>query len=200
MGNQIPQPVVYVVAGPNGAGKTTFAAKFLPGHVACREFLNADLIAAGLAPFAPETQNVAAARLMLTRIQELTERQQTFGFETTRSGRGYRKLLSDMRTEGYRVVLFFLWLPNADIAVSRVARRVQQGGHNIPEPDIRRRFESGLHNFFHRYQAVVDEWWLYNASDLPPKLIVSHCDGVNAVEQDDLFRQIQLQSERINHD
>lgn len=200
MENQIPQPVVYVVAGPNGAGKTTFATKFLPDHVACREFLNADLIAAGLAPFAPETQNIAAARLMLGRIRELTARRQTFGFETTLSGRGYRKLLSDMRDSGYRVVLFFLWLPNADFAVSRVARRVQQGGHNIPEPDIRRRFDGGLRNFFHLYQPVVDEWQLYNASGLLPQLIASDCDGIDSVEQNDLFEQIQQQSERISHD
>src|SRR5580700_5422365 len=102
------EPTVYVIAGPNGAGKTTFASEFLPDFVQCREFLNADLIAAGLAPFAPETQNVRAGRLLLERIGELTERKENFGFETTLSGRTYVKLLDGMKRTGYRVILFFL--------------------------------------------------------------------------------------------
>jgi hypothetical protein len=101
-------PTVYLIAGPNGAGKTTFATEFLPRFVDCREFLNADLIAAGLAPFAPETQNVRAARLLLTRIRELAEIKRDFGFETTLAGRSYVRILSDMKNRGYRVQLFFL--------------------------------------------------------------------------------------------
>ena len=81
------QPNVYVFAGPNGAGKTTFATEFLPDFVKCREFLNADLIAAGLSPFAPETQNMRAGRLLLERIRELSKAQRDFGFETTLAGR-----------------------------------------------------------------------------------------------------------------
>jgi predicted ABC-type ATPase len=96
-------PSVYLVAGPNGAGKTTFAAEFLPGFVNCREFLNADLIAAGLSPFAPETQNVRAGRLLLTRMKELIRARQDFGFETTLSGRGYVPLLNKMKNDGYRL-------------------------------------------------------------------------------------------------
>lgn len=133
-------PTVYVIAGPNGAGKTTFASEFLPDFVDCREFLNADLIAAGLAPFAPETQNIRAARLLLERIKELAAAKSDFGFETTLSGRTYARLLKEMQEKhGYKIVLFFLWLPTADMAVSRVANRVRQGGHHVPEIDIRRR-------------------------------------------------------------
>jgi predicted ABC-type ATPase len=98
-------PTVYVIAGPNGAGKTTFASEFLPDFVQCREFLNADLIAAGLSPFAPETQNVRAGRLLLERIKQLANEQADFGFETTLSGRSYVKLLGDMKANCYRVVL-----------------------------------------------------------------------------------------------
>jgi len=126
---------------PNGAGKTTFSAEFLPDFVNSREFLNADLIAAGLSPFAPETQNLRAGRLLLTRIKELTGGKQDFGFETTLSGRSYVRLLNEMKNDGYRILLFFLWLPSADLAVARVKNRVRQGGHNVPEPVIRRRFE-----------------------------------------------------------
>src|SRR5271167_4621598 len=102
-------PTVYVIAGPNGAGKTTFANEFLPDFVDCREFLNADLIAAGLSPFAPETENVRAGRLLLTRVRELTRARKDFGFETTLAGRSYARRFADMRKRGYRTVLFFLW-------------------------------------------------------------------------------------------
>ncbi|NUQ61992.1 MAG: zeta toxin family protein [Pirellulales bacterium] len=170
-------PTVYVIAGPNGAGKTTFAAEFLPDFVRCREFLNADLIAAGLSPFAPETQNVRAGRLLLARIRELTQAEQDFGFETTLAGRSYARRFREMRAKGYRIVLFFLWLPNVDLAVARVASRVQQGGHSVPEDDIRRRFTLGARNLFGLYRPLIDAWWLYDASQLPPRLIATQEAG-----------------------
>ena len=186
----IESPAVYVIAGPNGAGKTTFASKFLPDFVNCREFLNADLIAAGLAPFAPETQNVRAGRLLLERIKELAAAKEDFSFETTLSGRTYARLLQQMKTDGYRVYLFFLWLPSADLAVARVANRVRQGGHNIPELDIRRRFESGLKNFFDLYRPFADGWWLYDGSRIPPATIAKEEEGQVQVSQPDLYDQI----------
>lgn len=167
----VESPAVYVIAGPNGAGKTTFATEFLPDFVKCREFLNADLIAAGLAPFAPETQNIKAGRLLLDRIKELASTREDFSFETTLSGRTYFRLLQQMKSRGYKVYLFFLWLPSADLAVARVSNRVRQGGHNIPEQDIRRRFELGLKNFFTLYLPVTDGWWLYDSSQIPPVTI-----------------------------
>ncbi|MBL8811090.1 MAG: hypothetical protein JNM43_13010 [Planctomycetaceae bacterium] len=121
------QPTVYVIAGPNGAGKTTFATSFLPGFVNCREFVNADLIAAGLSPFDPDSQAVAAGRLMLQRIDSLVQERQTFGFETTLAGRGHARRLALMKSEvGYQVVLFFLWLETEALAISRVAARVRR--------------------------------------------------------------------------
>jgi predicted ABC-type ATPase len=184
-------PTVYVIAGPNGAGKTTFSSEFLPDFVNCREFLNADLIAAGLSPFAPETQNVRAGRLLLERIRELARDKQDFGFETTLSGRTYIRVLQQMQEQGYRVVLFFLWLPSADMSVVRVANRVRQGGHNVPEMDIRRRFQSGLRNLFQLYRPLVDAWWLYDASRLPPTVIAYEESGQLAVPQTEQFERIQ---------
>ena len=186
---------VYVIAGPNGAGKTTFAAQFLSDFVDCRQFLNADLIAAGLCPFAPETQNVRAGRLMLERIKELSAAREDFGFETTLSGRGYARLLTEMSQSGYRVVLFFLWLSSADLAVERVANRVVQGGHSVAEDDVRRRYASGLRNLFQLYRPRVDAWLLYDARHLPPALIAREEDGVFTAIQADLFDQIQRQVE-----
>ncbi len=185
------QPTVYVIAGPNGAGKTMFASRFLPDFVDCREFVNADLIAAGLSPFAPETQNVRAGRLLLSRIKELAQASDDFGFETTLAGRSYVRLLKEMKQGGYRIVLFFLWLPSADLAVARVANRVRQGGHNIPEPVIRRRFDAGLRNLFTWYQPLADAWWLYDASQLPPSRISKEEDGELTVFQTDLYQHIE---------
>jgi predicted ABC-type ATPase len=188
-------PTVYVIAGPNGAGKTTFASEFLPDFVQCREFLNADLIAAGLSPFAPETQNVRAGRLLLERIGELASERADFGFETTLSGRTYVKLLGDLRQNGYRVVLFFLWLPSADMAVARVENRVKQGGHSVPLDDIRRRYTAGVRNLFRLYRPILDGWWLYNASSLPPKLIAAKERDQLTVKQKRLYRRIEQQAE-----
>ena len=192
MGKKKPKPpTVYVIAGPNGAGKTTFASEFLPDFVQCREFLNADFIAAGLSPFAPETQNDRAGRLLLERIGELSRARADFGFETTLSGRTYLKLLGDMKRNGYRIVLFFLWLPSADMAVARVENRVRQGGHNVPVDAIRRRYASGLRNLFRLYRLILDGWWLYDASHLPPKLIGSEEDKHLTVKQKKLFLRIE---------
>ncbi len=184
------QPTVYVIAGPNGAGKTTFATEFLPNFVSCREFLNADLIAAGLSPFAPETQNVRAGRLLLERIRELAKARRDFGFETTLAGRIHVKLLSDMRQWGYQIALFFLWLPSADMAIRRVAQRVSEGGHGVPEEDVRRRYRRGLRNFFRLYGPQVDSWWLYDSSAMPATVIAQFENGIPLAVERERFREI----------
>ncbi len=162
---------IIIIAGPNGAGKTTFAQKFLPAEAKTLRFINADLIAAGLAPFNPESVAVKAGRVMLEEIDKCVNAGQNFSFETTLSGLAYLHKIKIWQSLGYQVKLWFLSLPSADIAVSRVAIRVSQGGHNIPEQIIRRRFKAGLHNFHHRYNKVVDAWAFYENSDLQLKLI-----------------------------
>ena len=184
------RPNVYVIAGPNGSGKTTFAKEYLPKFAKCLEFLNADLIAAGLSPFAPERENVRAGRILLTRIRELTQAGIDFGFETTLAGRNHAKQLSRMKSLGYRIVLIFLWLPDANLAVNRVASRVLQGGHNIPEVDIRRRFDSGLRNFFDLYQALADDWLLFDASQITPQLIALELTGTIELVDIELYKII----------
>jgi predicted ABC-type ATPase len=191
---------VYVIAGPNGAGKTTFSSEFLPNFVHCQDFLNADLIAAGLSPFAPETQNVRAGRLVLERLAELVSQRIDFGFETTLSGRTYLKVLRDMRSVGYHVSLFFLWLPSADMAVARVANRVARGGHHVPPIDVRRRYSAGLRNLFQLYRPVLDDWWLHDASRLPPRLIASQKRGVLTLKNKRLYRQIEQQAGKIHEE
>ena len=162
---------IIIIAGPNGAGKTTFARSFLPQEAQCPRFINADLIAAGLAPFAPETAAIKAARLMLEEIATCTARGESFAFETTLAGLGYLAHIRAWRANGYRVSLFFLSLPAVEDAIDRVAERVRQGGHNIPEAVIRRRFAAGLRNFDEVYKPVVDDWALYDNLGESPLLL-----------------------------
>lgn len=165
------QPKIIIIAGPNGAGKTTFAREFLPNEAACPVFVNADLIAAGLSPFAPELASIQAGRLMLAAIAQHVQRLESFAFETTLSGRAYARQIPQWRQAGYFVELFFLSLPHADMAVQRVAERVRQGGHHIPEATIRRRFAAGLELLRTVYQPLVDQWAVYDNAGDEPQLI-----------------------------
>lgn len=164
-------PKVIVIAGPNGAGKTTFAREFLPGEADCPAFVNADLIAAGLAPFAPETASVQAGRLMLAEMARHFAARQSFAFETTLAGRGYVSHIRAWQAAAYRVKLIFLQLDSPETAIARVAQRVRQGGHDVPEATIRRRFAAGRENFEHLYAPLVDAWVLYDNSGAQPVLL-----------------------------
>jgi predicted ABC-type ATPase len=162
---------IIIIAGPNGAGKTTFARSFLPQEAQCPRFINADLIAAGLAPFAPETAAMKAGRLMLEEIAGCVRRGESFAFETTLAGLGYLAHIKAWRAAGYRVSLFFLSLPEVEDAIDRVAERVHHGGHDIPEDVIRRRFASGLRNLESAYKSAVDDWALYDNLGESPILL-----------------------------
>lgn len=129
---------IIIIAGPNGAGKTTFANAFLPGEAQCPRFINADLIAAGLSPFAPDALAIKAGRLMLEEMAACVARNESFAFETTLSGVAYLRHIESWRVRGYHVSLHFLGLPQVEMAIARVAERVRQGGHDIAEPVIRR--------------------------------------------------------------
>jgi predicted ABC-type ATPase len=161
---------IIIIAGPNGVGKTTFARSFLPAEAQCQRFINADLIAAGLSPFAPEAAAIRAGRLMLEEIAGCARREESFAFETTLSGLGYLAHIRRWREHGYHVSLFFLSLPDISFAIDRVAERVRQGGHNIPENVIRRRFSAGLRNF-ETYKLVVNAWAKYDNVGQSPILL-----------------------------
>ena len=162
---------VFIIAGPNGAGKTTFAREFLPQEARCPVFINADLIAAGLAPFAPETAAIQAGRLMLEQLEQAFRNRKNFALETTLSGRGYLSAIARWRQAGYRVTLIFLKLASVEEAKARVHQRVLQGGHDIPADVIGRRFEAGYRNFENLYKTAVDAWALYDNSGLAPILL-----------------------------
>ena len=159
---------ILILTGPNGAGKTTFAREFLPQEAECLRFMNVDLIAEGLSPFNPDVAAFQAGRLMVQEMVTLVRRRESFAFETTLSGLRYARLIPQWRKKGYFIKLIFLKLPNPEMAIARVAARVAQGGHNVAENVIRRRFKAGWRNFQGTYQPLVDSWILYdNAGDVP---------------------------------
>jgi len=156
----IEQKKIVIIAGPNGAGKTTFAREFLPNEADCPVFVNADLIAAGIAPFQPETVAFRAGRLMLQEVARHSAEGRSFAFETTLSGCTYAPMIDRWRVQGYIVKLIFLSLTSSEEAIARVATRVRQGGHNIPLKTIIRRFEAGLIHFRETYRSRVNFWQL----------------------------------------
>lgn len=168
----IPAKTIIMIAGPNGAGKTTFSRSFIPATHSIIHFVNADLIASGLSPFAPEREAVQAGKLMLRQISKLVAHGESFCLETTLSGRGYAQKIPQWQHQGYTVILVFLTLPDEETAIARVAARVLQGGHSIPEAVIRRRFRAGLAHL-PLYKTLVDQWMLYDNKGVTPLLIAS---------------------------
>ena len=161
----------FIVAGPNGAGKTTFAESYLPNEAGCFNFINADLIAAGISPLRPELAGLEAGRILLRKMDEFVAHDATFGFETTLSGTAYARRLRAMKEESYRIVLFYLKLPSADLAVARVHERVAEGGHHVPEKDIRRRFFKSWKNFEELYRPLADKWIVFDNSGEKPAIL-----------------------------
>lgn len=170
---------LYIIAGCNGAGKTTASFTMLPEMLKCREFVNADEIAAGLSPFNPEGVAIQAGRLMIDRIIHLLKEGESFAFETTLATRSYVKLIQQAQRRGYFVTLIFFMLNTPEQAVKRVERRVSMGGHNIPVDVIHRRYEAGLQNLFQLYMPVCNYWALYDNSDCPAVKLASGCGEKN---------------------
>ncbi len=180
----------YIVAGPNGAGKTTFAKKFLPDDVRCLRFVNADLIAQGLSPFSPRIAAIKAGRLVLEQIAGYAKQGTDFAFETTLAGKSYAQLFKTLRGAGYRLHLFFLWIPSPELALARIRDRVKDGGHDVPPADVRRRFHRGIKNLFGLYQPLVNSWTLFDNADRDPRLIAQEKNQQLSIEDEESYQTI----------
>ena len=170
---------LYIISGCYGAGKTTASYTILPEMLNCNEFVNADEIAKGLSPFNPNKVAIKAGRLMLTRISELLERGIDFAFETTLSTRSYVNTIKKAKEKGYFVTILYFWLNTPDLAVERVKIRVKEGGHDIPEKTIRRRYDLGIKNMFNLYIPVADYWMFIDNSTSPFDILA---DGQKDIE------------------
>lgn len=162
---------LYIIAGCNGAGKTTASFTILPEILECKEFVNADEIAKGLSPFQPEKVAFEAGRIMLNRINELFEQNENFAFETTLATKTYKQRIQHAKKREYNTTLLFFWLKSTELAKERVKMRVQEGGHNIPEDVIERRYLKGIINLFNIYLPIVDQILIFDNSEGKHELI-----------------------------
>jgi predicted ABC-type ATPase len=195
MSAQVP-PVCRIVAGPNGAGKTTFALAYLPGVAPDSAFVNADLIAAGLSPLAPERQLVAASKLFLGEIERSIRAGQDFAFETTLAGRGYLRLIERLRQDNWRVELLYLALPSVEMSRLRVEERVRHGGHAIPREAIERRFSRSLRNLFDYYAPAATSTDCFMNTGAVPELVFSEHDGRRGIHHPRFFQLLTDQAKR----
>jgi predicted ABC-type ATPase len=179
------QPAIYLFGGSNGAGKTTFARAYLPNENPDARFLNADEMARGLSPFSPQTMALKAGRLMLEEVRGCIDARQSFGMESTLSGKTYIGLLSNAKQAGYEIELHYLWLPTAEMAVRRVRQRVKKGGHAVPEIDIRRRYQRSIDHLLGDYLPLADRWSVWNNKTSPPILLAKS-------ESDDMVRVAEI--------
>lgn len=184
------KPSCYIIAGSNGAGKTTFAAEFLPLFANCRNFINPDLIARAYSPFDPDAGLLRAGRSVLERIAESTKARKDFSFETTLSGRTYLPLLRGVKKAGFRLHMFYLWIPSPDLALLRIRDRVASGGHNVPERDVRRRFSRTLSNLFTLYRPLLDTLHFFDNSSDIPRLIFKEEAGQTTINDAALYKEL----------
>ncbi|MFK7049384.1 MULTISPECIES: zeta toxin family protein [Flavobacterium] len=175
---------LYIISGCNGAGKTTASFTILPEILDCKEFVNADEIAKGLSPFQPEKVAFEAGRIMLHRINELLSQDESFAFETTLSTRSYKNKIMEAKNKNYNITLLFFWLRTTDLAKERVKTRVKEGGHNIPDDIIERRYKKGILNLFDLYLPIVEQVLLFDNSEGNHQLIAekSSSDELNVLE------------------
>ena len=164
-------PTLYIISGCNGAGKTTASYTILPEILDCKEFVNADAIAAGLSPFQPEKVAFEAGRLMLERIEHLISLRTNFAIETTLSTKSYAQTIKKCKALGYEVVLIYFWLKSVDLAIVRIRERVERGGHHIPDDVVKRRYKRGLENLFNIFAPICDYWYVVDNSENEPFLV-----------------------------
>jgi len=177
-------PNLYIISGCNGAGKTTASFTVLPEMLDCREFVNVDEIARGLSPFQPEKVAVEAGRIMLQRIDGLLKKQEDFAIETTLATRSYVQTIKKAKENGYHITLVYFWLNSLELAIARVKRIVAEGGHNIPEEVIRRRYKKGIKNLFHLFILIRDYWIIIDNSQKPYIVVAEGQEGKALTVQD----------------
>lgn len=169
--NLTTMPKLFIISGCNGAGKTTASYTILPEMLGCTEFVNADEIAKGLSPFAPESASIQAGRVLVKRVSELLDLGRDFAIETTLATRTYANLIKRAKQKGYMISLVYFWLNMPSLAVERVKSRVETGGHNVDEETIRRRYFIGIKNLLSIYIPICDYWIAIDNSNNPFEII-----------------------------
>lgn len=195
-----PRPQVAVLGGINGAGKTTASMRILRDALRIPVFTNADAIARGLNAFDPESEAVAAGRIMLEHMRKMVAARRSFAFETTLAARTYARWLGEMRRDGYEVHLFYYWLESADVAIGRVAERVRSGGHFVPDDTIRRRYARSVRNFLELYRPVVTTWQVRDNTHGGSRLIAFNNSFFDTIVEEDRWELFQRSADDVAAD
>jgi len=188
---------LYIIAGCNGAGKTTASFTILPEMFNCKEFVNADEIAKGLSPFQPETVSFLAGRIMLERVNELLVQGEDFAIETTLTTLSYRQTIEFAKQKGYHITLLFFWLNDVNLAIERVKIRVSEGGHNITEEVIIRRYYKGISNLIKVFTSLCD-YWIVIDNSVEPYFAIA--EGIKNIESIIYDEQVWKQIKNIAHE
>ena len=165
-------PAIWIVAGPNGVGKTTYAFRHIRAVAGTVRFVNLDEIARGLSPMDPDAERREAARIALGRFDAYVGAnggRGDFSLETTLAGLTYLPRLRAAKERGWRVHLLYFAVATPETALTRIARRVSEGGHMVPEVDARRRFVRSIANI-PRYVALADMWRVFDNNGGQPKV------------------------------
>jgi predicted ABC-type ATPase len=188
------RPNVVILAGPNGAGKSTISESLLKGTLGIRHYVNADTLARGLSAFNFDEMAFKAGKIMLEHLHDLASERVNFAFETTLASRTFAPWITDLRKTGYQFHLYFVWVPSAEVSISRVRNRVVLGGHGVPDETIRRRYQRGLENFFRLYMPLTDSWEFFdNDNPLQPKLVAMGNGTMELADDDTLWAKIKAQ-------
>lgn len=189
---------MYIISGCNGSGKTTASYTVLPEILSCSQFVNSDEFAKGLSPFNPAEASISASKMMVKRIKYLIRNRSDFGVETTLATRSLRKIIMEAKENGYFVTIMYFWLNSKSLAISRVKDRVSNGGHNIPEEVIRRRYDKGLKYFFNDYRFIADRWILVDNSTYPYTMISQGWKDNMIVKDNIKFEAIKQYADNLN--
>ena len=189
------RPICHVVAGPNGAGKSTFALEYLPSYAGPIKYVNPDLLAHGLSPTDISLSALKAGKLTLQRIAALIEEEVAFGFETTLSGTGHLKLLAGAQERGYRIHLYYLWMPSVVMLPSRIRHRVLSGGHDVPTEDVLRRYGRSKENV-KKYARLADQLFVFDASTQTQTLLYSRKGEAGLFSSEKVFAPAKVKQMR----
>ena len=176
------KPVCHVVAGPNGSGKSTFALRYLPDFAGSVEYVNPDLMAQGMSPTDIRLSAIKAGKLTLERIAQLIAERASFAFETTLSGRGHLRLLSEAKAAGYQIAIYYLWMPEPAALPLRIGHRVLAGGHDVPTDDVMRRYARSRANI-RDYAALADTLLVFDAVPTTQRLIYRRNGEETAIDR-----------------
>ncbi|HZS45173.1 MAG TPA: AAA family ATPase [Blastocatellia bacterium] len=182
-------PELLIVAGPNGCGKTTLAKEYLAGSNF--HYLSADDIAAQISPGDPQKASIIAARKFASILEESLPEKQSWVIESTLAGLTVKRWLANAKNLGYKITIAFVFLDSVELCLDRISTRVANGGHDVPEEDIRRRFPRSIHNFWYTYRTMADHWSLFYNTEESCRQIAFGENAVHKVLDRDIFNKWQ---------